>query len=198
MKGPAIQIDVQGILRLILPLLLAIPAASALPLGSSAPTCCDTVIPVHVVLEQQTVGDMNVLFIRDTAYTTEAMSGIFGRDYGELMGAIQAGHLQARRFMAWHDATQAPWPMEVAVETDRLPVGSPGRIRSRIEPGGAMVVAHVTGPYDQVGQAYERIESWLRENSRKKRGRAYEVYVNDPSSVRSPAELRTDVCQPIE
>ncbi|MGZ8518270.1 MAG: GyrI-like domain-containing protein, partial [Chitinophagaceae bacterium] len=64
--------------------------------------------------------------------------------------------------------------------------------------GGDVLIAHTWGPYDQVGQAYLKIENWLKENNRKPKGNPFEVYLNDPAAVKSPSEIRTDVYQPLE
>jgi len=165
---------------------------------NSTPMAKDTIVPVKIKLEKTSFKDMNLLFIPDTAKTTDAMTGIFTRDYGELMQFIQENKLQALKFMAWYYSMQPPWHMEVAVETDNLPEQLGGRIRSRIQKGGEVLIAHMWGPYDQVGQAYEQIEKWLKQNNRKAKGHPFEVYLNDPAAVKNPLEIMTDIFQPIE
>ena len=158
----------------------------------------DTVIPLKVQLENTSFKDMSVLYINDTAAATETIKDVLGKGYGELMQFIQQNKLQPQRFMAWYYSTQPPWPMDVAVETVRIPPELSGRIRSRIQKGGDVLIAHAWGPYDQVGMAYVKIENWLKENKRKAKGNPFEVYLNDPSAVKSPSEIRTDIYQPIE
>ncbi len=157
----------------------------------------DTVIPVKIKLEKTNFRDMTVLYIHDTAGTTEAIKDVLGKDYGELMHFIAANKLQPVRFMAWYYAMLPPWPMDIAVETDRRPQQTNGRIQTRIQPGGEVLIAHMWGPYDQVSQAYIQIEQWLKENNRKPKGAPFEVYINDPSAVKSPDEIQTDIYQPL-
>jgi effector-binding domain-containing protein len=88
--------------------------------------------------------------------------------------------------------------MDVAVETNQVPTELSGRIQSRTQKGGQVLIAHMWGPYDQVGQAYTQIENWLKENKRQAKEPSFEVYVNDPSAVKDPSEIQTDVYQPIE
>jgi effector-binding domain-containing protein len=142
---------------------------------------------------------MAVLYIHDTAETTEAVKDVLGKGYGELMQFIGANKLQPIKFMAWYYAIQPPWPIDIAVETNKI-TGQllSGRIRSRIQPGGEVVIAHMRGPYDQVSLAYIQIENWLKKNKRKAKGSPFEVYLNDPNTVKSPAEIQTDIYQPIE
>jgi effector-binding domain-containing protein len=158
----------------------------------------DTIVPVKVELEKTTCKDMKVLFIKDTAPTTEAIQEIIGKGYAELMQYITDNQLKPEKFMAWYYAMQPPWPMDIAVETDKIPAELKGRIQSRIQPGGEVVIAHVWGPYDQVGTAYTAIAEWMKKNYRKAKASPFEVYLNDPFAVKSPMEIRTDVYQLIE
>jgi len=158
----------------------------------------DTLVPVKIQLEKTAFNDMQVLFINDTAATTAAISDKSGKAYGELMQFIQENKLQPQKFMAWYYAMQPPWPMDIAVETNSIPAQMSGRIQSKTQPGGNVIIAHMWGPYNQVGQAYHKIESWLKETKYKAKGKPFEVYLNDPSTVKSPFEIQTDIYQPIE
>ena len=158
----------------------------------------DTVIPVKVELEKTSFKDMSVLFISDTAATTQTIKDILGRGYGELMEFIQQNKLQPQKFIAWYYTAQPPWPMDVAVETASIPRKLSGRIQSRIQKGGDVLIAHMWGPYDQVSIAYIKIENWLKENNLKAKGNPFEIYLNDPAAVKNPLEIRTDIYQPIE
>lgn len=158
----------------------------------------DTIIPVKVQLEKTSFKDMSVLFINDTAATTETIKDVLGKGYKELMQFIQQNKLPPNKFMAWYYSMQPPWPIDVAIETVSVPSRLSGRIQSRIQKGGEVLIAHMWGPYDQVGQSYMKIENWLKENKRKAKGNPFEVYLNDPSAVKSPSEIRTDIYQPLE
>jgi len=135
----------------------------------------DTLVPVKIELEKTSINSMQVLYIKDTAPTTEAIKDVLGKCYGELMQYIQTNKLAPMKFMAWYNAIQPPWPMDVAVETDRMPAELTGRIQARVLPEGEVIIAHMWGPYDQVGQAYEQLQNWLTKNSRKPKGAPVEV-----------------------
>ena len=60
------------------------------------------------------------------------------------------------------------------------------------------MIAHILGPYDQVGQAYTAIGKWMNENHREAKSAPFEVYINDPASVKDPSEIETDVYQPLQ
>jgi effector-binding domain-containing protein len=158
----------------------------------------DTIIPVKVQLEKTSIKTMFILFVKDTAETNESLKDIFGKDYGELMQCINQNKLHPLKFMAWYYSVQPPWIIDVAVETSTMPAQLSGRIMSREQEGGDVVIAHVWGPYDQVGQAYMQIEKWLKENNRKAKANPFEVYLNDPSMVKDASEIQTDIYQPIE
>jgi effector-binding domain-containing protein len=155
-------------------------------------------VPVKIQLEQTTMNDMTILFIPDTAKTNEAIEGVFSKDYGELMQYIQQNKLQPFKFIAWYYTAKAPWLMDVAVEITQAPAELSGRIQSRTQKGGEVLIAHMWGPYDQVGQAYTQIQTWLKENKREAREAPFEVYINDPSAVKDASEIQTDIYQPIE
>lgn len=154
--------------------------------------------PVKVQLEKTTMKDMFVLCIADTVKTDEAMKEVFSKDYGELMKSVQLNKLQPLKFMAWYYTTQAPWIMDVAVETNQPPAQLSGRVQLRTHTGGEVLIAHMWGAYDEVGQAYAQIEKWMKENNREAKAAPFEVYLNDPSTVKDPSEIRTDVYQPIK
>jgi effector-binding domain-containing protein len=153
---------------------------------------------VKIQLERTSFKDMPVLYLADTAASTEAIKDKLGRDYKELMQFLNKNKLQPLKFIAWYYTTQAPWHMDVAIQTLNIPGELGGRIQSRIQKGGEVIIAHMWGPYDQVGQAYAKIEMWLQENKRKAGSPPFEVYLNDPATVKSPSEIRTDVYQPLE
>ncbi len=158
----------------------------------------DTLVPVKIELEKTSIKNMQVLYIKDTAPTTEAIKDVIGNGYGELLQYIQENQLKPMKFMAWHYAMQPPWSMDVAIETDRMPAELKGRIQARVLPEGEVIIAHVWGPYDQLGQAYEQLQTWLIKNNRKPKGSLFEVYLNDPATVKNPMEIRTDIYQPVE
>ena len=155
-------------------------------------------IPVKITLEKTAFNDMNILYITDTAATTDGIKDVLGKAYGEIMQFVQQNHLQPLKFMAWYGSAQPPWIMNIAVEVNTIPEAATGRIHSRIQPGGEVLIAHILGPYDQVGQAYSAIGKWMNENHRQAKSAPFEVYINDPASVKDPSEIQTDVYQPLE
>jgi effector-binding domain-containing protein len=158
----------------------------------------DTAIPVKLQLEKTNMKDMFVLLIPDTAGTDDSIKDVFSKDYRELMQYMQKNKLQPLKFMAWYNSTQAPWILEVGIETSGIPSQLTGRIRSKTLKGSEVLIVHMWGPYDQLGQAYAEIQKWLKENNRKEKAAPFEVYKIDPAMVKDPSQIQTDVYQPIE
>jgi len=158
----------------------------------------DTSVPVKIQLEKTTFNDMVILFIPDTASQTQAMASVLGKGYGELMKYTQENHLNLRKFLAFYYSVQPPWIMDIAVETDKMPSELQGRIKSRVEKGGEVLIAHMWGPYSEAGRAYAEIKDWLKQNKRIARENPFEVYLNDPAMVKDPSEIQTDIYQPLQ
>jgi len=153
---------------------------------------------VKIQLEKTSFADMMVIFIHDTAVSTENLKTRLGQDYGELMRLLMANKLQPLKFLAWYYTNQPPWLMDVAVQTSTKPGTLDNPIQFRVVKGGEVLIAHMWGPYNHIGKAYSKIGIWLQENNRLPKGNPFEIYINDPSAVTSPDEIQTDLCQPLE
>ncbi len=147
-----------------------------------------------VVLEQLTVKPLKILLIRDTSEMA-GLSKVFERDYGELFKFISENGLKPDKVMAFYLNYQDPVTLEAAVEVDRLPERLSGRITSRTIEGGNAVVAHYTGPYEDLPIPYNEIAKWLKDHNKQARDLPFEVYLNEPSQVKDKYGLKTDVYQ---
>ena len=84
----------------------------------------------------------------------------------------------------------------VAIQEDAaMPAGL---VEERVEGGRFACFMHV-GAYEQLGGSWMQIRTTLMPASGRRRrpGTSYEIYWNDPSHV-PPAELKTEICIPIE
>lgn len=154
----------------------------------------DTAKRTHVELEQVALRPINVLYIRDTA-AMAGLSEVFEKDYGEIFTFIGEKGLTPGRVMAFYLNYQNPITLEAAVEVDQVPAKLSGRIKAKVVPGGDAVVAHYTGPYEELEKPYNEIGNWLKENGLEAREIPFEVYLNGPKDVRDAYELKTDVYQ---
>ncbi|MBS1563192.1 MAG: GyrI-like domain-containing protein [Bacteroidetes bacterium] len=138
---------------------------------------------------------MAIIYIRDTVSSMNDLSLLLGKDYSELFAYIQEKKLDARKVMAFYRSSQTPFVVDVAVETDKWPMQTSGRIHINKIKGGNAIVAHYTGPYNQSGAAYKAIHKWLGQHNKTAEGVPFEVYLNSPATVTDPYDLRTDVYQ---
>ena len=75
----------------------------------------------------------------------------------------------------------------------------PGRneIRASEIPAGKVATCLYTGPYSEIGKAYEDLQAWMKENGHEPTGVAYEMYLSDPSHT-PPEELKTQIAFPLK
>lgn len=147
-----------------------------------------------VILEKVVLDPFKVLIIRETTGIS-ALKKIFDADYGEIFTFIKKNELKPGKVMAFYLDYEDPVTLEVGVEVDRIPEHVNGRIEVRNEAGGEAVLAHYTGPYEEMETPYNEIKKWLKDNNRQARELPCEVYLNDPSQVKDKNELKTDVYQ---
>lgn len=126
------------------------------------------------------------------------ISQLFERDYGELFRFIGKNRLIPDKVIAFYHSYGPPFSLDAAVEVNRIPGLPSERIKAKYLAGGNAVIARYRGPYEQVGMAYAAIANWLKEHKKATKDKPFEVYLNDPSEVTDPFELRTDVYQLIK
>jgi effector-binding domain-containing protein len=157
----------------------------------------DTIKKPLIIIEKTIVKPIQVLFISDTARIPD-VSKLFENDYAELFKFIFSNGLTPGNPMATHLTYEYPMQLEVAVPVNKVPTQLTGRIKSRNIDGGNAVVLHYTGNYEAMPQAYDSLRQWIKDNHIQPGGLSYEVYLNDPGSVKSKDDLKTDIYQPIQ
>ncbi|TCO47133.1 effector-binding domain-containing protein [Kribbella antiqua] len=81
---------------------------------------------------------------------------------------------------------EAGFPVAVRISGDN-------HVRPSSLPGGHVVVARHVGPSEQLGDAYQAVDDWLRAECGTRAGDAWEVYHDLPHR---PRNTRTEVVQP--
>lgn len=117
----------------------------------------------------------------------------FGRVYGAIsryLGELGEDHA-GPAFAAYYNLDMQNLDVEGGFPVSRPLPGKGDIIASEI-PGGLYAVCHYTGPYDQVGPAWEHMMQVASEKGYRPHHVSYEWYLNSPEEV--PAEeLRTDL-----
>lgn len=72
-----------------------------------------------------------------------------------------------------------------------------GEIESSELPGGRAATTVFLGPYQGVGEAWDALYAWCDERGIERRFGGWDIYENDPSQVKNPAELRTRLYLPL-
>jgi effector-binding domain-containing protein len=150
-------------------------------------------------VEETQLGDTPVLGIRMKTNLAR-----IGEDSGRCFGAIygyagQAGLIPAGPpFILYFEMeVQEDFEIEVCAPVAGEGKGE-GEIEYRVLPGGSFITTTHVGPYDEVGGAYQALFSHAKDKGLKVVMPAREVYLTDPTQVKSPAENVTQVLIPYE
>jgi effector-binding domain-containing protein len=141
---------------------------------------------------------VKVVYITDSAATIESISSKMGKGYGTLFTLIGQQQLKPGKVMAVYHTMTPPWVFDIAVEVDKAPVELTNGVLFKTIAGGDAIVVHYKGSYENIHNAYQQIEEWLKKNNKQKAGPPMEVYLNDPAMVKDKNELLTDVYQLIK
>ncbi len=70
------------------------------------------------------------------------------------------------------------------------PLPGQGEIAASTLPAGDVASTVHEGPYEDIGPAYDTLNTWVRQQRRVPAGVAYEYYLNDPSQTSEPPRTR--------
>jgi len=98
-------------------------------------------------------------------------------------------------FVAYYNMDMEDLDLEMGFPVSEKVQGK-GEIESREIPAGKYATCLHTGPYPDLGLAYEALTEWVKGEGYEVSGTAYEFYLND-ASVTPPQELKTLLLFPI-
>ncbi len=108
-------------------------------------------------------------------------------------------------YVRYHTFGETETDVEVGVPVP-VAIGAvgQGRVAAGELPGGTVVSTWHLGAHDRLGDAYARLQAWLKEHGHQPQGAGWEVYhwidldqEPDPASWPDPSSWRTQLVQPI-
>ncbi|MEJ7736568.1 MAG: GyrI-like domain-containing protein [Chitinophagaceae bacterium] len=142
---------------------------------------------------------MIVLSIMDTAKTMSDIGTNLAKNYVEIGSIMKINNLSyAGMPLAWYYSQTEPYVIEAGIPVNKKPSKLNGRIKVKHVAGVNAVVVHFWGPYEMTSKAYPMIRKWLEQNNKTAAGVPYDVYVTDPTTVKDPYQIQTDIFQPFK
>lgn len=117
--------------------------------------------------------------------------------FPEVMQAVlsQGRTMDGQPLVRYH-SFGARTDLEAAIPV-RTAIADQGRVKASTLPAGPAAVAWHVGPYDTLGEAYERLQAYLAEQGLEPAGAPWEEYWTDPGLEPDPARWRTRVLWPV-
>jgi effector-binding domain-containing protein len=138
-----------------------------------------------------------VLSIR-TRTSQANMPETFGNSFSAIVQYLTelGEHPKAAPFAAYYNMDMEDLDVEIGFPIFKgLPEKGP--IKSSEIPAGEYAACTHTGPYNEIGLAYQALTDWTQANGYLPTGVAYEYYLNDPTTT-PPQELQTRVVFPVK
>lgn len=153
----------------------------------------DSVNLSSVWMEKTSLPSMKLLSVNFQVYKEEEIGKYLNARYTGLCSFINKHRLSSNRVMAFYYTYDMPFIIEAAIEVDSIPPVLDQDICARVMEGGEALIAHYKGPYEKSALAYHAIYKWLNDNHRVARELPFEVYLNDPTTIKSNNDLLTDI-----
>jgi effector-binding domain-containing protein len=148
-------------------------------------------------MEVRNTKEQPTLAVR-TSTPVEKLSEVMGSCYGEIMQVIGSTGAQPAGppFAMYYNMDMSNLDVEIGFPVTAKTEGS-GRVKAGKLPGGKAVTTLHVGPYDKIGDAYERLTAHVKEQGLETESFCYEFYLNDPGETR-PEDLKTEIYFPIK
>ena len=148
-------------------------------------------------MEIRTVEDQDIAAIR-VQTPIEKLSEHMGACYGEVMQCVASQNVQPAGppFAIYHNMDMSNLDVEIGFPVTSK-IESSGRVKAGSIPGGKVAVETHVGPYDTIGDAYNRLTAFVKEKGLEVNNFSYEYYLNDPGET-PPEELQTEIYFPVK
>lgn len=137
--------------------------------------------------------EATVAVIRGVVAAAE-ITQFFDRSFSALVAEVsnQGIAIVGPPFARYHGPPAETVDLEVGFPTAR-PVRPAGDIVPSTLPGGRLARAVHQGGYDQLGDAWGRLQEWIAQQGLMPSEDLWEVYVTEPRPDMDPADLRTEL-----
>ncbi len=143
-----------------------------------------------------------VLTMKDSALTPERVSLKLAEIYGvKLPTVIDGNKLKVTGMpMAWFKSQKPPYFFEAGLPVNKRPSRSIPEVFIKETGIDSVLVAHFYGPYDLLPQAYDVLDTLLKERKKKLKSAPYAIYIDAPNDStgrpKNPYKVQTDVVYP--
>jgi len=147
--------------------------------------------------EVETQAAQPTLSIR-TRTSVQELPQVFGKAYGAIAQYIgELGELAGGPpFAAYYNMDMQDLDVEIGFPVPKRLPGR-GEIKAGEISAGKAATCLYTGPYQEIGPAYEALSQWIADNNYEATGVAFEFYLNDPSET-PPQALQTQIVFPLK
>ena len=132
-----------------------------------------------------------------TRTPVDKLPEVMGPAYGQIMAYLgeQGAYPAGRPYTAYYNMDMQDLDVEIGMPVAQPLPGAGDVQASEIPAGNAATTIH-TGPYKDLGKAYDALQSFMDEQGVEGTGAAYEFYLNDPGEV-PHSELQTLIVLPL-
>jgi effector-binding domain-containing protein len=148
-------------------------------------------------MEVRSMEERPTLVIR-TFTPVEKLPEVMGSTYGEIMQVMVSSGVQPAGppFAVYHNMDMSNLDVEIGFPVAKTVAGG-GRVKAGKLPGGKAAVTLHVGPYGKIGEAYNRLTAFIKEQGMEPESFCYEFYLNDPDET-PPEELKTEIYFPVK
>lgn len=132
-----------------------------------------------------------------TRAAAQDLPEVLGRCYASLYAYLeQIGQPPAGPpYLGYYNMDMQNLDLDVGVPVAQELPGS-GEIQPARLPSGTVATCLYTGPYKELGMAYDTLTRFIEDHHRQAAGPAYEIYLSDPANT-PPEQLQTLILFPL-
>ncbi len=155
----------------------------------------------YKISEFEKVEIPKTLFIgKKITCSEEEIENQLGRIYGQIRASISKNKVEMKGhpFAIYYSYNPGKVIMEPAIEVSEAVKSVSNGLRQKNRMATKAVKASFFGAYELTGAAHESIRKYIIGNKLKLNGAPWEVYITDPTTVKDPLDVQTDIYYPIK